>query len=481
MSATGAPCGHQRNPDAYKIVVSDLHLGDGDPVTENWRDAQQSAWEGLLRALTTPTPDGSFGAGPVELIVNGDCFDCLIAAPSLGERDDTDAAMGVAKIERILAAHSAWLAALRAFLAAPERSLTFLIGNHDAELAFAPVRARVRRAILAGGGSDSGPPEATGRVRFCLARAYCPAPDVAIEHGCQFDPWNAVPGLWDDRRGRISAGPGELEREDASGLNEPERIALPFGSRYYYQVLTPIARRYPYFDALLPTPEQYMVLAVLCLYAPELVVAGKRRARALRAGPAAAAPALAGLAPGAERDPAALFLAALPDVAALQAEVWQRAGARLDPSAVAAASAHIGAILAGLAQGEIPALRAIFGGRDAGSKSVPALDAAAATAMSQRYSALQLALCGHTHVEGRYAAPSGAGAEWMFLNTGTWFTRLAAPSPEAIDQRVAGWLRDPFSGPSPLAPATAFTYALLRMRNGLPTEAELRVAEPLDV
>ena len=464
--------------DRYKIVVSDLHLGDGDSVTENWRAAQQSAWEGLLRAAA---PDGPYGAGPVELIVNGDCFDCLVAAPSLGERDDTDAAAGLAKIERILAAHPTWLAALRAFLAAPERSLTFLIGNHDAELAFALVRARVRRAIMAGWGSDGGPPDATGRVRVCLARAYRPVPDVAIEHGCQFDPWNAVPGLWDDPHAPVSAGPGDLEREDTSGTNEPERVALPFGSRYYYRVLAPIARRFPYFDALLPMPEQYMVLAVLCLYAPELVVAGTRRAHTLRADSAASAPALAGLAPGAERDPAALFLAALPDVAALQAEVWQRMGARLDPSEQAAATAHIGAILAGLAQGEIPALRAIFGGRDAGSEGMPALDAAAAAEMFQRDGALRLALCGHTHAEGAYAVPSGAGAGRVFLNTGTWFTRLAAPSPEAIDQRVAGWLRDPFSGPSPLAPATAFTYALLRVRDGLPTEAELRVAEPLDV
>jgi hypothetical protein len=167
-------------------------------------------------------------------------------------------------------------------------------------------------------------------------------------------------------------------------------------------------------------------------------------------------------------------------VAALQVEVWQRIGARLDPSEEAAATAHIRAILAGLAQGEIPALRAIFGGRGAGPEGMPPLDAAAAAEMLGRDGALRMALCGHTHVEGTYAAPPGAGDGRVFLNTGTWFTRLAAPSPGAIDQRMAGWLRDPFSGPSPLAPATAFTYALLRVRDGLPTEATLRVAPPAD-
>jgi UDP-2,3-diacylglucosamine pyrophosphatase LpxH len=455
--------------DADQIVVSDLHLGDGDPIAENWRAAQQSAWESLLRTLTAQAPGEWEGAGKVELIVNGDCFDCLAAAPALGERDATDIAAGEAKIARIVAAHPAWFAALKRYLAAPGRRVTFLIGNHDAELAFARVRANVRRAI-------DGPP---GAVRFCLARAYRSAPDVVIEHGCQVDPWNALPDLWHGPDRPACAGPDELEREDTSGSGELEQIALPWGSRYYYRVFAPIARRFPYIEALLPTPEQYMVLALLCLYAPELVVGGTQRARSLREHPAALAPQAA-LAQGSEREPAALFRAALPEMAALRAEVWGRMGASMDPSATEAAAAHIEAILAGLAQGELPALRAIFGGDGATREGLPALDAAAAAEMLGRDGTLRLALCGHTHAEGMYTLPSRDGAGRAFLNTGTWYSRLAAPAPEAIDRQVAAWLRDPFSGPCPLAPATEFTYAVLRVRAGLPTEAELRVAQARD-
>lgn len=458
----------KRQAETTHIVVSDVHLGDGDPITENWRAAQQAAWEHLLRAAA---PGGAHAVESVELIVNGDCFDFLVAAPALDGRRSTNAATSLAKIERIAAAHPRWFAALHDFLAAPSRMVTFLIGNHDVELAFAAVRTCVRRAIDA----------EDGAVRFCLRRAYRPAPDVEIEHGCQFDPWNRVPGLWDGPDDPVTAGPDDLEVGNGDGLGSvgPDHIELPWGTRYYYRVFAPIVRRFPYIEALLPVPEQPQVLALLCLYAPELVIERSRRAQSLLADLAESDPPLTAAAAVETRDAAPLFLSTLPRVAALQAAAWQSAGAEADAKSIDTTLAQVQSIAAGLAQGEIPALRAIFAAMHAGAMGMPALDASAAHVMLARDARLSLALCGHTHAEGTYHVPSATQDSQVFLNTGTWYARLAAPAPEAIDEAIAAWLRDPRAGPSPLAPATAFTFALVRSCDGQRSTSELLGAESL--
>jgi hypothetical protein len=444
-----------------KLVVSDLHLGDGDSILETWRAPQQEAWERLLRDAM---PGGPYSAGPMELIVNGDCFDFLATAHAPTEGGAIAASGGLARIAYIIAAHGAWFAALRAWLHASGGSITFLIGNHDAELAFGAVRARIRAALAA-------PP---GAVRFCLARIYRPLPDVVIEHGCQFDPWNAIPGLWDDAAHAVPAGPAALETFDARGTEGPPTVALPWGSRYYYRVMLPIARHFPYLAALHPPISQMAGLALLCLYAPDLVLAGAHHTRALREDGGAADAPLADHALDAERDPATLFRAVLPEVAALRGQVWRRAGAASGAAAPGTDRAGAETLARALAAGELPALRTIFAGPAGTEHTMPEEDAIAAAALFGADPAARVALCGHTHVEGSYPLIDPDGRARRFLNTGTWHPRLAWPEPDTLDVATAFWLRDPLTAPSPLASATAFTYALLRASPGQPTSVELR-------
>jgi hypothetical protein len=459
------------------IVVSDLHLGDGDPDRDQWRVDQQAAWERLLRAAA---PGGELGDGRVELIVNGDSFDFLEAAPTLDDRTHTDADAGLAKVERIIAAHSQWFAAMRAFLAAPDRSVTFLIGNHDLELAFPAVRSRIRAAAMGSAGHSAG---GAGRVRFCLAQAYRPLPDVVIEHGCQVDPPNRIPSLWTGPD--ASAIPADLEADDVSPVAAPSWRDLPWGSRYYYDVLLPILRRFPYLEALLPSLPQSGVAGLLCRYVPDLVVAGVPRARALRDDPPDdppdAPPADRARPPAAGDDPATLYAATLPDLVATQAMLLRRAGLTSpDPADAARADAYTRAIHTALAGGdELALLRAVFSLPRAPSGALPSLDAAAAALMVERDPAARVALIGHTHVEGLYTVPRPDGEHVTFINTGTWVSRLAAPDPATIDARTARWLRDPRAGPTPLTSAAIFAYAILRGRPGAPTVASLHaVGDP---
>src|SRR5581483_7546972 len=243
------------------VVVSDLHLGDGSPRSEGFHQRQQEGLDGLLAALE---PGGLLGeAANVELVINGDCFDFLLTPPADPERTHTDRAFGVAKVERILAAHAPFFASLRGFLANPARRLTFMIGNHDLELCFPEVRARLWAAL------DVEP----RRARFCLSRAYRPLPDVELEHGCQFDPWNRIPELWD------GFWPLHDLMDDGGAESKagPERMPLPWGSRYYYNVIALIHQRFPYVEAFMPELSAVHILALLSLFAPDLVLEGAPR------------------------------------------------------------------------------------------------------------------------------------------------------------------------------------------------------------
>ena len=130
--------------DKTCVVISDLHLGDGTREGEHFHEAQQEALEGLLAALG---PDGPLGQrAHVELVLNGDSFDFLLLLPD-PDRLRTDAAYGLPKVERVIQSHAPFFAALRRFLEAPGRQITFTIGNHDLELCFAEIRTRIRAAI----------------------------------------------------------------------------------------------------------------------------------------------------------------------------------------------------------------------------------------------------------------------------------------------------------------------------------------------
>jgi UDP-2,3-diacylglucosamine pyrophosphatase LpxH len=451
------PSGHRAG--AVKVVVSDLHLSDGDPLRETWGAAQQAAWGRLLSRLTC----GDTSSDPVELIINGDCFDFLTVAPPLEDQDETNSTVGLEKLERIIAAHADWYARLYEFLQTHRRTVTFLLGNHDVELAFAPVRARVREALAA-------PPAS---VRFCLRRAYRAAPDVEIEHGCQVDPWNRIVGLWDDNGDSVTASPRELEAETAPSSDDPGALQLPFGSRYYYRVFAPIQRRFPYCEAFVPSLPEVGVLALVCLYAPDLIVSGAERSRALFANGLAPFGSEAELQAAARRGAADLYLAVMPGVAALQAQVWERAGAVMNREEAERTVAYVAAIHAGLAQDERTALHAIFSVPQPNDAQSAALDAVAAAAMGGRSAALRVALCGHTHVEDRRRYPVPHASTIDLVNTGSWYPRLALPMPEALDENMIAWLRAPRTAPRATRDAAAFTFALLRAEPEQPTVVEL--------
>jgi hypothetical protein len=431
---------------ATALVVSDLHLADGSRERENWGAAQQAAFEQLL-AVTKP--GGVLASATVELIINGDTFDFLLTPPNLGDRTHADLNLAHAKWATIQAAHEPWFAALRDFLRQPGHRVTFLVGNHDVELLYPSIRARVRSAIGA-------PP---GMVRFCLTQTYQPFPDVVIDHGCQFDPYNAIPEVW---AGSASSTPAQLETSDVRGMVGP--LPLPWGARYYYQIFLPFKLHFRYLDETIPALDFTRQAALVSLLAPEIVADALPRLLALLPGTSdITLPADIDLS-----DPQSVF--ALSQFAAQLIEqtiAGQTPGAPDDmPSET---QPEAGRLTAALGQGRYEALKALLTIGPEGINRTDRGVRAAAQAHLDQHPETRFYILGHTHEEGRWHAD----VSQAILNTGTWFPRKAIPHADEWNPEFAAWAGQPLEIAYPGRDGSRFTAAWLRAEAGAATVAEL--------
>lgn len=196
-------------PNRY-LVLSDLHLSDFEEHADGWRYYKSRAYDFdsvLANLIARFTGD----ARPEErcvLVLGGDVFDfdLVIATPSdapfrvsRAERQRglrPTAEKSAWKLRRILADHPGFLDALTRFLSAGHEVVT-LLGNHDRELDFAPVRQvfvdalrnHAPRGEPSGGPNPRTTPEAW-RLRFEPWFYYVPG-EIYAEHGQQYDPYTA--------------------------------------------------------------------------------------------------------------------------------------------------------------------------------------------------------------------------------------------------------------------------------------------------
>lgn len=450
------------------LIVSDLHLADSTSIFESFGERQQAAFDGLLRVAaatsaervqhsnryapyhTSPTPFHQ--ADTVELIINGDCFDFLVTTP-YEFNGVIDVKTALYKLEKIILAHTAFFTSLRAFLASPGRTITFISGNHDLELSFAEVRERICMAIV-GTASDE-------RIHFCPTRFYRPFPDVYVEHGNYYDFWNhAMLGIWDEQGQPVT--------------RSPQSLLLPAGSRYWQHASYLISERYPYFDHFEPSINITRQVALLCLLAPELLVEATRLTVELFSKPYSA---LATIAPEQYSDPVQLYGAVMLDFMAFQEDTVANKQDWLADAATMEVSPET--------------LQEFFMVRDA--LSLPLAQAVAMLCTPATYtmgedvargmhkvltsdSTLRYAIAGHTHMQ--RIEPVNAASQ-VYLNPASWTTRLAQPAPEDFSgvhsQELLTWLRHPHMQ-HPLRDVTQFAFVLLSADNG-PTSANLCVLE----
>jgi UDP-2,3-diacylglucosamine pyrophosphatase LpxH len=449
-----------------KLIVSDLHVAGGDTMLDGFGERQQAALEGLLAAADR-SGGSPFGEGDeVELILNGDCLDFLIVEPH-----DTGgvmhAGLAVEKLRRVIAAHSPFFETLHMFLSQPGRRVTFMMGNHDMELCFAEVRAGIMEAM--------GMQQDNGRVCFCPTLSYRPLPDVYIEHGHAYHFWCCDrSGFW-DASGHVRTA-------------NPQVMALPLEARYMQHVGYPVLARYPYLTRFEPSMSIARQTALLCLLDPAMMVEAVQHVQEiLDAGTHGTRQGLLHLAPGEKHNPVTLFEQAIKVLMAFQREAAARSPAWKEPLGKRAAlQAQVRAIM------EVHMLRKTLSrvSKNRGvTEAIAAICTPPAAANGDSVAAgmhpvlkcdpsLRYALAGHTHKARIDPLKGGKARQQVYLNTGSWLSRLAWPVPGEVTPDLVAWLREPDWGHIPLREVPPrFVFALMNASPGEASSASLCIWE----
>lgn len=134
--------------DRIILVVSDFHMSSG-PIT---REHRVNPFENFFQDdqfadFLDFYSKGSYRSRPVELVINGDFFEFIDTY-----LDDVDPYCPYEedecrKLEMIFRGHPRVFTALRHFLKKKNRTVTFIVGNHDQSLLFPRVQKMVRDRI----------------------------------------------------------------------------------------------------------------------------------------------------------------------------------------------------------------------------------------------------------------------------------------------------------------------------------------------
>lgn len=208
-------------PDQTRIIISDLHIGRNDDFDIFKSATKAAALSGLLSSVDDQS---------VELVVNGDFVDFLQLTPWKAIGRET----ALKKIGEITQASAYAFEIFGKFLSNPEHRMVVLLGNHDVELAYPEVWAKVEKAILASA------PGAGDRLELVgLRNTYRPRINglmAHIEHGNADDPWNALD------YGRL--------------FNDSEtcakKFAYPPGTDFVFDVMNDFKEHFRFVDLLKP-------------------------------------------------------------------------------------------------------------------------------------------------------------------------------------------------------------------------------------
>jgi hypothetical protein len=246
----------------------------------------------------------------------------------------------------------------------------------------------------------------------------------------------------------------------------------------------PVLARYMYlllFEPPLSIPRQ---LALICLLDTATVVEFIRHMQELLATGARSQPArkLLDRVPNPEEKPVTLFLQGLQLLIAFQREAAARSPEWKEPLGKRAAFRARMKTMMDL----IPPYLAVSKGSRAKDQSSSIRKICAPSAMLEDSVAagihpilksdhsLRYALAGHTHKVRIDTFKSEKALQQVYLNTGSWLSRLALPRREEVTAEVVAWLRKPTREHIPfhvVPPRCAFAF--IRAANGGPANASL--------
>lgn len=205
-----------------KIVVSDLHLGQGSILPSGVSNPlEEFHFDEKFREFLHYYSSGEYEDYEVELVINGDFLN-FIQMPYNGHyltviTED----VSLYKLENVIKGHPKFFKALSEFAQQPNRTITYIVGNHDQGMLWPKTRDRLNEILKT-------------NVKYKNIVYYFDG--VHIEHGHMYESAN-----------RIDPKKFFLKK------NLPEPILnLPFGSHFFIDVVMRLKFRNPHVDKVRP-------------------------------------------------------------------------------------------------------------------------------------------------------------------------------------------------------------------------------------
>lgn len=221
----------RRNADVHKLVlvISDVHLGAGKHVRGRRNTLEDFHHDGELIDFLNWHCQGDWEQKEVELVINGDFLDFL-AVPYVEFFDDEfwSEEACLAKLRMIMGAHTGVMRALKNFLSQPNKKITYIIGNHDAELVLDSLKDEFKAYF--------GRELATRITISNDLQTHVPVPGVYILHGHQYERAHE----FDPHKSVVETQTGK-------------RYFIPsWGSYYVINVINRYKQERPYINAVRP-------------------------------------------------------------------------------------------------------------------------------------------------------------------------------------------------------------------------------------
>jgi UDP-2,3-diacylglucosamine pyrophosphatase LpxH len=172
----------------FIIAVSDCHLSAGRYYENQLNAHEDFVFDEEMVEMFDYFSTGKYGDGPsgpieVELVLAGDFLDYLNVHIGGEFEDAVTEELSLRKTEAIIAGHPKVMAAIKRFAAQPGKKVTYLIGNHDADLFWPAVQEKLTREW----DSEGRYPSPNVRVLANTDRLTYDC-GVEIRHGNQFEP-----------------------------------------------------------------------------------------------------------------------------------------------------------------------------------------------------------------------------------------------------------------------------------------------------
>jgi len=203
------------------LSISDLHIGKGKFLKNGQLNILEDFFEDqrFFEFCEYYSTKDNYSK-EVHLVLNGDILNLIQIDYEGVFTHIIDEINAQSAIESIIKGHPVFFDALKKFLQAPNKKISYVIGNHDAAMDFNLAQVVLNKRV-------------EGEVEYCHdLQTY----GVHIEHGHRFEAINSVP----------------KNKFYAEGPNGKKILNLPWGSLFCISVLPRLKKERPYLDKVRP-------------------------------------------------------------------------------------------------------------------------------------------------------------------------------------------------------------------------------------